>query len=250
MAIDPITIEIIRCALKAAANEMSAVLKKTAYNMMIYEVQDYCVSIVDHEGQTMSQNEGALPIFLADLGVAVQDGVEIYGREHIRPGDVFLVNHPEVCGQHLNNMVVYTPFFWERKLLCFLAVRAHWIDVGGASTGFGSSMTRDVYEEGLQIRSVKIYAQGKPNTEILRLIEDNIRFPESSLGDLRAQIACCRTGEERLQQICEKYGRRTLLEAVHAIWGQTDKGVRRSVRAIPNGVYEASSYLDNDGRDL
>ena len=189
MAIDPITVEIIRCALKAAANEMSAVLKKTAYNMMIYEVQDYCVSIVDHQGRTMSQNEGALPIFLADLGVAVQDGIDVYGLENIHSGDVFLVNHPEICGQHLNNMVVYTPFFWESKLICFLAVRAHWIDVGGASTGFGSSMTRDVYEEGLQIRSVKIYAEGKPNTEILRLIEDNIRFPESSLGDLRAQIA-------------------------------------------------------------
>jgi len=250
MSIDPITVEIIRCALKAAANEMSAVLKKTAYNMMIYEVQDYCVSIVDHEGWTMSQNEGALPIFLADLGVAVQDGVEIYGLGNIHPGDVFLVNHPEICGQHLNNMVVYTPFFWESKLICFLAVRAHWIDVGGGSTGFGSSMTRDVYEEGLQVRSVKIYKEGKPNTEVLRLIEDNIRFPESSLGDLRAQIACCRTGEERLQQICRKYGGARFLEAVHVIWDQTDKLVRESVRAIPDGVYEASSFLDDDGRDF
>jgi len=250
MSVDPITVEIIRCALRAAANEMSVVLKKTAYNMMIYEVQDYCVSIVDHEGRTMSQNEGALPIFLADLGVAVQDGVEVYGLENIHPGDVFLVNHPEICGQHLNNMVVYTPFFWESKLLCFLAVRAHWIDVGGGSTGFGSSMTRDVYEEGLQIRSVKIYADGKPNTEVLRLIEDNIRFPESSLGDLRAQIASCRTGEERLEQICRKYGGAVFQDSVEVIWDQTDKLVRESVRAIPDGVYEASSFLDDDGRDL
>jgi N-methylhydantoinase B len=250
MAVDPITVEIIRCALKAAANEMSAVLKRTAYNMMIYEVQDYCVSIVDHEGRTLSQNEGALPIFLADLGVAVQDGVEIYGLDNIHPGDVFLVNHPEICGQHLNNMVVYTPFFWDGKLLCFLAVRAHWIDVGGGSTGFGSSMTRDVYEEGLQIRSVKIYNEGRPNTEVLRLIEDNIRFPESSLGDLRAQIACCRTGEERLEQICRKYSSAVFLEAVRTIWDQTDKLVREAVRAIPDGVYEASSFLDDDGRDL
>ena len=248
MAVDPITIEIIRCALKAAANEMSAVLKRTAYNMMIYEVQDYCVSIVDHQGRTMSQNEGALPIFLADLGVAVEDGVQLYGLDNIRPGDVFLVNHPEICGQHLNNMVVYTPFFWGGKLLCFLAVRAHWIDVGGGSTGFGSSNTRDVYEEGLQIRSVKIYNEGRPNAEVLRLIEDNIRFPESSLGDLRAQIACCRTGEERLDQICRRYGGETFLEAVETIWDHTDKLVRDAVRAIPDGRYEASSFLDNDGR--
>jgi N-methylhydantoinase B len=250
MAIDPITVEIIRCALKAAANEMSAVLKKTAYNMMIYEVQDYCVAVLDDEGRTMSQNEGALPIFLADLGVAVQDGIEVYGKENIHPGDVFLVNHPEICGQHLNNMAVYTPYFWEGKLLCFLAVRAHWIDVGGASTGFGSSQTRDVYEEGIQVRSVKIYGQGKPNHEVLRLIEDNIRFPESSLGDLRAQIACCRTGEERLEQICRKYGGARFQEAVQIIWDQTDKLVRESVRAIPDGTYEASSFLDNDGRDF
>jgi len=250
MSIDPITVEIIRCALKAAANEMSAVLKKTAYNMMIYEVQDYCVSIVDHQGRTLSQNEGALPIFLADLGVAVEDGVTVYGLENIRRGDVFLVNHPEICGQHLNNMVVYTPFFWEGQLLCFLAVRAHWIDVGGASTGFGSSMARDVYEEGLQIRSVKIYSAGEPNHEVLRLIEDNIRFPESSLGDLRAQIASCRTGEERLEQICRKYGGDRFQEAVQVIWDQTDKLVREAVRAIPDGSYEASSFLDDDGKDF
>ena len=248
MTVDPITVEIIRCALKAAANEMSAVLKKTAYNMMIYEVQDYCVAVLDHEGRTMSQNEGALPIFLADLGVAVQDGIEVYGRGNIHSGDVFLVNHPEICGQHLNNMAVYTPFFWGGELLGFLAVRAHWIDVGGGSTGFGSSNTRDVYEEGLQIRSVKIYNQGQPNTEVLRLIEDNIRFPESSLGDLRAQIACCRTGEERFRQICRKYGGAGFQEAVRVIWEQTDKLVRQSVRAIPDGIYEASSFLDHDGR--
>ena len=250
MSVDPITVEIIRCALRAAANEMSAVLKKTAYNMMIYEVQDYCVAVLDHEGRTMSQNEGALPIFLADLGVAVKDGIEVYGKDNIHSGDVFLVNHPEICGQHLNNMAVYTPFFWQGRLLCFLAVRAHWIDVGGGSTGFGSSMTRDVYEEGLQVRSVKIYRQGKPNTEVLRLIEDNIRFPESSLGDLRAQIACCRTGEERLEQICRKYGGDVFLQAVETIWDQTDQLVREAVRAIPDGVYEASSFLDDDGRVL
>lgn len=250
MTIDPISVEIIRCALRAAADEMSMVLKKTAYNMMIYEVQDYCVGIVDCEGRTVSQNEGALPIFLADLGVAVRDGVEVYGAAEIDSGDVFLVNHPEICGQHLNNMVVYTPFIRDGRLRFFLAVRAHWIDVGGASTGFGSSMARDVFEEGLQIRSVKVYRRGKPNAEVLRLIEDNIRFPESSLGDLRAQIAACHTGEERLAEICQKYGCDKVEAAVRAIWDRTDKIVRRSVRSIPNGVYEASSALDNDGINL
>jgi N-methylhydantoinase B len=234
MSVDPITVEIIRCALKAAANEMSAVLKKTAYNMMIYEVQDYCVAVLDHEGRTMSQNEGALPIFLADLGVAVQDGIEV-----VRQGQ-----HPSwrcLLGQSSGDLRpaskqhggLHAVFSGKASLMCFLAVRAHWIDVGGGSTGFGSSNTRDVYEEGLQVRSVKIYKQGQPNTEVLRLIEDNIRFPESSFGDLRAQIACCRTGEERLEQICQKYGGARFQDAVAVIWEQTDKLVRAAVRAIP-----------------
>ena len=99
------------------------------------------------------------------------------------------------------------------------------------------------------MRSVKIYKEGRPNAEVLRLIEDNIRFPESSLGDLRAQIACCRTGEERLKQICRKYGGEVFLKKrCETIWDQTDKLVREAVRAIPDGVYEASSFLDDDGR--
>ena len=97
-------------------------------------------------------------------------------------------------------------------------------------------------KRGCRVRSVKIYNEGRPNTEVLRLIEDNIRFPESSLGDLRAQIACCRTGEERLEQICRKYGGKVFLEAVETIWDQTDKlvragGARNTGRDLRSGVF-------------
>ena len=92
MAIDPITVEIIRCALKAAANEMSAVLKKTAYNMMIYEVRDFCCGLIDAEGRMISQNRGGLPIFLADLGIAVKDGIARYGLSGFKPGDVMIID--------------------------------------------------------------------------------------------------------------------------------------------------------------
>ena len=164
--LDPVTLEVIRNALPAISNEMSYDLQRTSYNMMIYEVRDYCVGIVDPDGNILSQNFGALPIFLADLGPAIVDGVRMRGRDGFQPGDVLIMNHPYVCGQHLNNMAVYTPFFWQGKLVSFLAVRAHWIDVGGGSTGFGSSNTRDVYEEGLQVRSVKIYKEDRKSTRL------------------------------------------------------------------------------------
>src|SRR5437773_1877131 len=85
ISIDPITIEIIHCTLQTAANKISIILKKTTYNIMIYEMQNYCINIVDHEKWTISQNEGTLPIFLADLNVTVQDNIKIYDLENIHP---------------------------------------------------------------------------------------------------------------------------------------------------------------------
>jgi N-methylhydantoinase B len=177
---------------------MATVLRKTSYNMMIYEVRDYCVGIVDPEGSILSQNFGALPIFLADLGPAIVDGVRMHGKNGFHPGDVLIMNHPYVCGQHLNNVVVYTPFFHQGELVAFLAVRAHWIDIGGTRVGFGYSGTREIYEEGLQFRSLKLYRSEQPNQDLFQLISDNVRFADSCLGDLRAQIAACRVGDRGL----------------------------------------------------
>src|SRR3954467_6029743 len=105
--VDPVTLEVVRNALVAYADEMSTVLSRTAYNMMIYEVHDYCVGLIDTEGQIIAQNTGGLPIFLADLGVAIVDGMRTFGAAGFAPGDVVLMNYPYLCGQHLNNVVVY-----------------------------------------------------------------------------------------------------------------------------------------------
>src|SRR5678816_68473 len=105
--VNPITVEVVRNGLAHIANEMATVLRKTSYNMMIYEVRDYCVGIVDPDGNILSQNFGALPIFLADLGPAIVDGVRMHGRDGFRPGDVLIMNHPYVCGQHLNLSLIH-----------------------------------------------------------------------------------------------------------------------------------------------
>jgi len=244
--IDPITLEVVRNALVAHADEMATALCRTAYNMMIFEVHDYCAGIVDLEGQIISQNTGGLPIFLADLGAAVTGAIDIYGADGFAPGDVLVSNDPEICGQHLNNVVVFTPFFHEGELLAFCAVRAHWVDVGGGSSGFGSTNSKQIHDEGLQIPAMKIYRAGELDQDFLRFLTMNIRYPESSLGDLRAQMAACRLGEQRLGELFSRYGRDTVLGAIGEIWNQADLLAREEIRKIPNGTYTAESYLDSD----
>ena len=249
-SVNPITVEVVRNGLAHIANEMATVLRKTSYNMMIYEVRDYCVGIVDPEGNILSQNFGALPIFLADLGPAIVDGVRRYGKDGFAPGDVLIMNHPYVCGQHLNNVVIYTPFFHEGELVAFLTVRAHWIDIGGTRVGFGFSGTREVYEEGLQLRSIKLYRGHEPDQDILQIITDNVRFAESCLGDLRAQIAACRVGDRGLGALVRRYGLARFLECVRAIWRQSEALAREQVARIEPGQYEAEALFDSDGVDL
>jgi N-methylhydantoinase B len=249
-AINPVTVEVVRNGLGHIANEMATVLRKTSYNMMIYEVRDYCVGIIDAEGHILSQNFGALPIFLADLGPAIVDGMRRYGKAGFRPGDVLLMNHPYVCGQHLNNVVVYTPFFHRGELVAFLAVRAHWIDIGGTRVGFGYSGTREIYEEGLQFRSLKLYRGDEPNQDLFQLISDNVRFAESCLGDLRAQIAACRVGDRALGELVNRYGLDVFWRSVSAIWSQSEAVARLELSRIKPGRYQAEALFDSDGVDL
>jgi len=250
MKIDPITLEVVGNSLVAYAEEMAEALCKSAYNMMIYEVRDFCCGLIDSEGRMICQNAGGLPIFLADLGIAVQDGIDRYGLDGFAPGDVLIMNHAQVCGQHLNNVVVYTPCFHAGSVVAFAASRAHWVDVGGLRTGFGNVQTTEIFHEGLQLRSIKIYRAGERNDGVWQMISDNIRFPESSLGDLRAQIACCQLGGRRLGELLSRYTLATVRSCIAEQWDQSEREARAVVTAIPDGRYSAQTWLDNDGRRL
>src|SRR6201995_3301245 len=216
--LDAVTLEVIRNALPAVANEMAADLQRTSYNMMIYEVRDFCTSLVNPKGELISQNVGGVSHFVADLGVIVTDAMKRYGAKGFKPGDVIITNHQAVAGQHLNNIVIYMPYFYKGELLMFAMVRAHWIDVGGMSTGFGAGAEGvDPWQEGLQLGQVKIYEGGKVNEVLLKVIRDNIRFPDSSLGDMRAQMAACKLAHRRLDELFEKFGKQTMMEAIEHI---------------------------------
>ncbi len=250
MTINPITVEVVRNAINAYADEMATALCKSAYNMMIYEVRDFCCGLIDTQARMISQNRGGLPIFLADLGIAVKDGIERYGLAGFAPGDVIIMNHGLVCGQHLNNVVIYAPCFHEGRVVAFAASRAHWVDIGGSRVGFGSVETTEIYQEGLQFRSLKIYEAGKRNETLWQIIHDNVRFADAALGDLRAQIAACQLGNRRYGELLARYGSDAVAAAIATIWDNTEREARAFIAKMPDGVYEAESFLDNDGRTL
>ena len=246
--LDPVTLEVIRNALPAVSNEMAADLQRTSYNMMIYEVRDYCTALVAPNGDLVSQNVGGVSHFVADLGVLIIDGMKRYGDKGFKPGDVIITNHQAVAGQHLNNIAIYMPYFFKGELLMFTIVRAHWIDVGGTSTGFGAGAeVVDPWLEGLQLDQIKVYEEGKLVDPVYRIIKDNIRFPESSLGDMKSQMAACRLGNKRLDELFTKYGKDTVLACIAHIFDETDVKCRNVISQLKDGEYEAASWFDDDG---
>ena len=165
-AIDPVTLEVIRHGIISICDQIDANITRTAFSPYIYEYKDYAVGFVGSGGELLAQSTGGMPVFVADsVGMAVKDGLEIYGRENLHRGDVIVCNHAAVQGQHLNNTVMYTPVFAGRsgsELIGFFAVNCHWIDIGGGAIGSISYSSTDIFMEGLQLRSIKLWSRGEP----------------------------------------------------------------------------------------
>ncbi len=239
---DPVTTEIVRNGLIAATEEMKTNLMRTAYNMIIYEALDFTVGLFDAQGHTVSIGLG-LPMFIRGMSDTVKAKLKHYGLENIEPGDILLTNDAYTTGSHLNHMTFSVPIFHGGELVAWSSCMAHWPDIGGTLDG----VTTDIYSEGLQMPIVKAYRKGVPNDEIMEIIRMNVRLPERAMGDLRAQIAAVKTGEKRFLEMIEKYGREPVLGAIQAIMDQSEAVSRERVRAIPDGVYEAESFMDDDG---
>jgi N-methylhydantoinase B len=248
--VDPITLEVIRNSLKFNLDEVELTLCRTAYSSTIYEVRDMCGGWIDADGHVIAQGRYGLPIFMADLATSIRPGIDIYGADGFRPGDVVITNYAAVCGQHLNNVVVYSPIFFDGELVAFTATRAHWSDVGGKAVGSWATDSTEIFQEGVQFDTLKVVKAGELDSEVVRMVAANIRFPDESLGDMRAQITACRLGERRFVELIEKYGLDVVRAAVERIWDQSEERARSVVASIPDGTYRASAFLDNDGINL
>jgi N-methylhydantoinase B len=202
----------------------------------------------------VSQARGAVPIFIANaLGAAVRDGREIHGPDGFRDGDLIISNHAATLGQHLNNVVMYAPIFvgaGKSDLFGFMAVLVHWVDVGGSVIGSMSPSAREIFQEGIQFRSLKLQEQGQMNAGVLKTIESNTRFPQELMGDVEAQIAGCLQGVRLTGSVIGKYGMAATRNAVELMGNRSEQAARAAVSAMPDGEYTAESFLDDDGSDL
>ena len=242
VTVDPIMTEIIRNAFEAVTTEMKLTLMRTAYNMIIYEALDFTVGLFTAKGETVSIGLG-LPMFIRGLSETVKAKLAKLGPENMDPGDVLLTNDAYITGSHLNHMTFSLPIFYEGELVAFAACMAHWPDIGGTLDG----MTTDIYSEGLQLPIVKYHRAGEVNSDIEEIIGMNVRLPERAMGDLRAQLAAIKVGERRVIELMDRYGTDTVLGSIDSLMDQSEAAAREMVRGIPDGTYEAESFMDDDG---
>src|SRR2546425_5690882 len=225
--IDPVQLEIFKSLFHAIAEEMGATLKRTAFSPNIKERRDYSCAIFDHRGDMIAQGDH-MPVHLGSMPLSVKAAIE---NRPIEPGDMVILNDPYKGGTHLPDLTLVSGVFAKRRLLFYVACRAHHSDVGGMSPG-SMPLAQEIYQEGLRIPPVKLMSSGKINRDVWDMILANVRTPEEREGDLAAMLGANRTGERRLMEIVRKYGlaevRRYITEILHYSEGMT----RHAIAAI------------------
>ena len=239
---DPVVTEIVRNGVIAITEEMKSNLMRTAYNMIIYEALDFTVGLFTAKGETISIGLG-LPMFIRGMAETIKAKLEHFGPDGIKPGDILLTNDAYITGSHLNHLTFTMPIFLDDALIGFACCMAHWPDIGGTLDG----ITTDIYSEGLQLPIVKYQREGVVNDELVDIINANVRLPERAMGDLRAQLTAITTGERRYLELVDRYGMEQVAASIFDIMDQSERAARARTLSIPDGVYEAESYMDDDG---
>ena len=244
-ATDPITSEVIRNAYNAIAEDMSAIIARSAYSPIIYEAHDFGIALFDRKARLLGQYAG-LPLFTGGLDAGLKATIERYGIDGMAPGDVFTVNDSYITGGHLNDVDVISVVGGDSGTLGFIAIRAHWADIGTAEPGFPVN-SRNIFQEGVRWGSTRIMQNGEWVHDTLDILLLNSRVPKTLMGDLNAQIAAMRLGATRMQWLNDRFGLRVLDRCTEEIFDATDLKYRSFIRSIPDGVYTAEGYSDNDG---
>ncbi len=241
---DPFTLSVIQSALDNAAEEMFAVLRKTAMSPIIYEVLDVGTGVTDAGGRLVSSGAG-IPTFVGVLDKAVKVIVERHGN-NLQAGDIFIANDPNHGGvTHLNDVVIAKPVFFNGHCVAWTASIAHWGDIGGKVPGSIASDVTEIFAEGLRLPPVRLFSAGKRNAALYDIIEVNSRLPDFVRGDLWAQVAASNRAEQQILKLFEKYGAATVNEAITAAF---DSGRRRALAGLatlPHGEFTIEEEQDN-----
>jgi len=244
-SVDPITREIIRNALATAGDEMSVTMYRTAYSTIVRDCLDYSTQITDAQGQMIAQGV-TIPLHIGSAPFAMKT---LFGKFEgsIEEEDIFILNDPFDGGMHTPDIFIVKPIFWQGSRVAFAIATAHHLDVGGRLPGSSACDNTEIFQDGLRIPWLKLYRKGQPDESLFTLLKANVRVPELTLGDLRAQIAACNVGQRRIKELIQHHGLETYRECTHLLIEQTERIVRDEIRSWPEGSYSFEDYMDTDG---
>lgn len=246
--VDPVTLSVVWGGLVAAAEEAASTVQHTGYSEAVREGRDFSAGVFDIAGRLLAQVDIG-PGHLGSMPFAVQHMLRYYPLETLAPGDAVYLNDLYMGSGHLPDVYCMVPVFFRELCVGFAVTCCHHVDVGGSAPGSqGVEGIVDHYQEGLRLLPVRVYHQGIPNPEVLRIIEGNVRLPHKVLGDLRAQRLGCLAAAHRMCGLLERYGADTVTACADEILDRSERAVREVIARIPPGRHEAEEYIDDCGR--
>ncbi len=245
--LDPISLEIISNSLRSIADECFVALMRSAFSTNIKERNDHSIVIVDKSGRLVVQAAMTLPIHIASMGGMMKSVLSKYGSD-IHEGDIFVANDPYVAGgTHLPDINYAMPLFVGGELAAFVCNIAHHADIGGMVPGSMAGGMTEIFQEGLRIPAVKLFSRGELQTDVMDILMLNVRVPEERKGDHNAQIASCKLGARRFQEVVDVHGLPKILATFDEIIARTALRMKAAISQIPDGTYEFEDFMDGDG---
>jgi N-methylhydantoinase B len=240
---DPITLEILWRRLISIVDEADSTVARTAFSSLLRDAHDYTCMFTDRKGRELAQGTFATPGQSGAMALGIKNLVNKLPLDNYKPGDVFITNDPWALAGHLNDVCVISPIFYKGNLVAYTACVFHHSDIGGRV----SSDNHEVYEEGLFIPLVKLYAGGVLNDSVMEMIRWNVRTPEEVTGDIRSQIAANHVCEEKVIQMLEDNQLDGLDDLAEEIIGRTERSMREAIESVPDGIYRAQGIVEQMG---
>ncbi|MEH6580066.1 MAG: hydantoinase B/oxoprolinase family protein [Amphritea sp.] len=245
-AVDPVTLEVIRNALSAIAEEMTGVVMRSARSPLLREAGDLSSALTDADGNLISQGRD-IPMHMGVMSFTVKEFLKRIPKEQLQPGDVWFLNLPEVGGNHLPDVKAIRPIFVNDEILAFSVSLAHWADTGGAVPGSYVPFATDAWMEGLRISPLRVFTAQGTDREKLEMILSNVRSSDEREGDIMAQMAATRSADLRFQELCEEHSAEVVTNAIIALHNRAEAQMRAALKELPDGVYKGEDFLDDDG---
>jgi len=245
--VDPITFEVVNNALVGVAEQMAATILRTSYSTVIREMLDYSTAVFDLKGRIIAQS-CRIPIHLNSMSRSLRTTLEeTFPLDEWHPGDIIVTNDPYKGGQHLPDVQTFLPVFADDTIVAICGTLGHHLDIGGMRPGSYAGDAVEIYQEGLRIPPIKLFERGELNERLFAVIAANIRQPETTIGDLRAQSAALEIGRDGVLGLIERYGIETLQACMEEATAASEARLREKLRELPDGLYESCYYVDDDG---